>query len=154
MSEENADTIRRAYEVWNESGPAAVTDQFWAEDAVYREGSGWPNAGTQRALPGHASHIRHPRQEEVQEAQEAPLGRVSLEEEVQKEEAPLERELPGNPDRNLRLSPQRRPWAAPAGRPGGLSSRHFCAGTLPPVRRPCDSLRGPQGTEVGRGSYS
>jgi len=22
-----------------------VTDQFWAEDAVYREGPGWPNAG-------------------------------------------------------------------------------------------------------------
>jgi ketosteroid isomerase-like protein len=45
MSEENAATIRRAYEVWNESGPAAVTEQFWAEDAVYREGPGWPNAG-------------------------------------------------------------------------------------------------------------
>ena len=45
MSKEDADSIRRAYEVWNESGPAAVTDQFWAEDAVYREGPGWPNAG-------------------------------------------------------------------------------------------------------------
>ena len=45
MSREDADSIRRAYEVWNESGPAAVTDQFWAEDAVYREGPGWPNAG-------------------------------------------------------------------------------------------------------------
>ena len=45
MSEEDADSIRRAYEVWNESGPAAVTDQFWAEDAVYREGPGWPDAG-------------------------------------------------------------------------------------------------------------
>ena len=48
MSEEDADRIRRAYEVWNESGPAAVTDQFWAEDAVYREGPGWPNAGVYR----------------------------------------------------------------------------------------------------------
>ncbi len=48
MSQENADNIRRAYEVWNESGPAAVTDQFWAEDAVYREGPGWPNAGVYR----------------------------------------------------------------------------------------------------------
>ena len=48
MSEENAETIRRAYEVWNESGPAAVTEQFWAEDAVYREGPGWPNAGVYR----------------------------------------------------------------------------------------------------------
>ena len=45
MSQEDADRIRRAYQVWNESGPAAVTDQFWAEDAVYREGPGWPNAG-------------------------------------------------------------------------------------------------------------
>jgi len=45
MSQEDADRIRRAYEVWNESGPAAVTEQFWAEDAVYREGPGWPNAG-------------------------------------------------------------------------------------------------------------
>jgi hypothetical protein len=42
MSEEDANSIRRAYEVWNESGPAAVTEQFWAEDAVYREGPGWP----------------------------------------------------------------------------------------------------------------
>jgi ketosteroid isomerase-like protein len=45
MSEEDAATIRRAYEVWNESGPAAVTEQFYAEDAVYREGPGWPGAG-------------------------------------------------------------------------------------------------------------
>ncbi len=45
MSREDADRIRRAYEVWNESGPAAVTVRFWAEDAVYREGPGWPNAG-------------------------------------------------------------------------------------------------------------
>jgi ketosteroid isomerase-like protein len=48
VSRENAETIRRAYEVWNESGPAAVTEQFWAEDAVYREGPGWPNAGVYR----------------------------------------------------------------------------------------------------------
>jgi ketosteroid isomerase-like protein len=48
MSQEDADSIRRAHEVWNESGPAAVTDQFWAEDAVYREGPGWPNAGLYR----------------------------------------------------------------------------------------------------------
>lgn len=37
-----------AYEVWNESGPAAVANQFWAEDAVYREGLGWPDAGISR----------------------------------------------------------------------------------------------------------
>ena len=48
MSRADADRIRRAYEVWNESGPAAVTDQFWAEDAVYREGPGWPDAGVYR----------------------------------------------------------------------------------------------------------
>lgn len=48
MSQENVDRIRRAYEVWNESGPVAVTDEFWAEDAVYREGPGWPNAGVYR----------------------------------------------------------------------------------------------------------
>jgi ketosteroid isomerase-like protein len=42
---EDAALIRRAYEVWNESGPAAVTEQFWAEDAVYREAPGWPDAG-------------------------------------------------------------------------------------------------------------
>jgi ketosteroid isomerase-like protein len=50
MSEENVDRIRRAYEVWNESGPAAVTDQFWAEDSVYREGPGWPDAPTSAAM--------------------------------------------------------------------------------------------------------
>ncbi len=48
MSRQDADTIRRAYQVWNESGPAAVTEQFWAEDAIYREGPGWPDAGVYR----------------------------------------------------------------------------------------------------------
>jgi ketosteroid isomerase-like protein len=48
MSQEDAATIRRAYEVWNESGPAAVIERFWAEDAVYREGPGWPDAGVFR----------------------------------------------------------------------------------------------------------
>ena len=49
MSQEDADKVRRAYEVWNESGPAAVTEQFWAEDAVYREAwLGSPNAGVHR----------------------------------------------------------------------------------------------------------
>ena len=41
----DAATVRRAFEVWNESGPAAVIDRFWAEDAVYREGPGWPEPG-------------------------------------------------------------------------------------------------------------
>ena len=45
MSQEDAAKVRRAFEVWNESGPAAVIDQFWAEDAVYREGPGWAEPG-------------------------------------------------------------------------------------------------------------
>ena len=45
MSHQDAATVRRAFEVWNESGPAAVIDQFWAEDAVYREGPGWAEPG-------------------------------------------------------------------------------------------------------------
>ena len=45
MSQEDAVKVRRAFEVWNESGPAAVIDQFWAEDAVYREGPGWAEPG-------------------------------------------------------------------------------------------------------------
>src|SRR5215216_3616346 len=48
MSQEDAERIRRAYEVWSESGPVAVTEEFWAEDAVYREGPGWPDAGVYR----------------------------------------------------------------------------------------------------------
>jgi ketosteroid isomerase-like protein len=58
MSQENVDTIRRAYEVWNESGPAAVTEQFWAEDAVYREGPGWPNAGVYRGRGAALARMR------------------------------------------------------------------------------------------------
>ena len=37
--------LRRAFEVWNESGPEALVERFWAEDAVYREGPGWPDGG-------------------------------------------------------------------------------------------------------------
>ena len=48
MSQEDASAIRRAFAVWNESGPDAVVEQFWAEDAVYREGPGWPDAGVFR----------------------------------------------------------------------------------------------------------
>ena len=58
MSQENAERIRRAYEVWNESGPAAVTEQFWAEDAVYREGPGWPNAGVYRGRAAALARMR------------------------------------------------------------------------------------------------
>jgi ketosteroid isomerase-like protein len=55
---QDADSIRRAYEVWNESGPEAVTQQFWAEDAVYREGPGWPNAGVYRGRDAALARMR------------------------------------------------------------------------------------------------
>jgi ketosteroid isomerase-like protein len=58
MSEADAERIRRAYEVWNESGPGAVTDQFWAEDAVYREGPGWPDAGVYRGRAAALERMR------------------------------------------------------------------------------------------------
>jgi ketosteroid isomerase-like protein len=58
MSREDVDTVRRAYEVWNESGPAAVTEQFWAEDAVYREGPGWPDAGVYRGRAAALERMR------------------------------------------------------------------------------------------------
>jgi ketosteroid isomerase-like protein len=48
MSQEDADRLRRAYQVWNEAGPAAVIEEFYAEDAVYREAPGWPEAGVFR----------------------------------------------------------------------------------------------------------
>ena len=50
MSRENAEIIRRAYEIWNESGPAAVTEQFWAEDAVYREARAGRTPGSTGAV--------------------------------------------------------------------------------------------------------
>ena len=46
MSQEDADKIRRAYEVWNASGPEAVTSEFWAEDAIYREAPAGPMRGS------------------------------------------------------------------------------------------------------------
>ena len=58
MSPEDAEVIRRAYEVWNESGPAAVTERFWAEDAVYREGPGWPEAGVYRGRAAALERMR------------------------------------------------------------------------------------------------
>jgi ketosteroid isomerase-like protein len=53
-----AATVRHAFEVWNESGPAAVIDRFWAEDAVYREGPGWPNAGVFRGRAAALERIQ------------------------------------------------------------------------------------------------
>jgi ketosteroid isomerase-like protein len=58
MWEEDADRIREAYEVWNKSGPAAVTNKFWAEDAVYREGPGWPDAGVYRGRAAALERMR------------------------------------------------------------------------------------------------
>jgi len=58
MSQEDADRIRRAYGVWNESGPAAVIEQFWADDAVYREGPGWPDAGVYRGRAAALERMR------------------------------------------------------------------------------------------------
>jgi ketosteroid isomerase-like protein len=58
MSEDDAATIRRAYETWNESGPAAVMERFGAEDAVYREGPGWPDAGVFRGRDAALDRIQ------------------------------------------------------------------------------------------------
>jgi ketosteroid isomerase-like protein len=45
VSQADADTIRRAFETWNEEGAEAVVERYWTEDAVYREMPGWPDAG-------------------------------------------------------------------------------------------------------------
>jgi ketosteroid isomerase-like protein len=58
MSGNDADRIRRAYEVWNESGPAAVVERFWAEDAVYREGPGWPDATVYEGRGAALAHMQ------------------------------------------------------------------------------------------------
>ena len=58
MSEEDAKIIRRAYEVWNESGPAAVTEHFWAEDAIYRERPGQPGAQVYRGRDAALARMR------------------------------------------------------------------------------------------------
>jgi ketosteroid isomerase-like protein len=48
VSQADADTIRRAFETWNEEGAEAVVERFWTEDAVYREMPGWRDAGVFR----------------------------------------------------------------------------------------------------------
>jgi ketosteroid isomerase-like protein len=58
MPGEDAERIRRAYEVWNESGPEALTEEFWAEDVVYREGPGWPNAGVYEGRAAALTRMR------------------------------------------------------------------------------------------------
>jgi ketosteroid isomerase-like protein len=82
MSQEDAATIRRAYEVWNESGPASVIEQFWAEDAVYREGPGWPDAGVFRGRRAALERMRSlvelvgPIEVRIDDLIELPDGRV------------------------------------------------------------------------------
>jgi ketosteroid isomerase-like protein len=58
MSQADAAIVRSAYEVWNKSGPAAVIERFWAEDAVYREGPGWPDAGVYRGRAAALDRMR------------------------------------------------------------------------------------------------
>jgi ketosteroid isomerase-like protein len=45
VSGSDEDMLRRAFDVWNEEGAEAVVERFWADDAVYREMPGWPDAG-------------------------------------------------------------------------------------------------------------
>jgi ketosteroid isomerase-like protein len=52
------ETLRRAYEVWNEAGPEAVIEGFYAEDAVYREGTGWPDAKEYRGRDAVLGRMR------------------------------------------------------------------------------------------------
>ena len=58
MSRVDAERIRRAYDAWNEAGPEAVTERFWAEDVVYREGPGWPDAGVYRGREAALARMR------------------------------------------------------------------------------------------------
>jgi len=58
VPQSDADTIRRAFETWNEEGAEAVVDRFWTEDAVYREMPGWPDAGVFRGRDEVLSRMR------------------------------------------------------------------------------------------------
>jgi ketosteroid isomerase-like protein len=58
MSQENVELIRRTYDVWNESGPAAVTERFWAEDAIYRERLGQPGVQVYRGRDAALGRMR------------------------------------------------------------------------------------------------
>jgi ketosteroid isomerase-like protein len=57
-SQADADTIRRAFETWNEEGAEAVVERFWTEDAVYREMPGWPDAGVFRGRAAVLERMR------------------------------------------------------------------------------------------------
>jgi ketosteroid isomerase-like protein len=58
-SERDADVIRRAFAAWNEGGPEAVVDGFWAPDAVYREMPGWPDAGVFEGRDAVVRRLQH-----------------------------------------------------------------------------------------------
>ena len=58
-SERDADIIRRAFAAWNEGGPEAVVDGFWAPDAVYREMPGWPDAGVFEGRDAVVRRLQH-----------------------------------------------------------------------------------------------
>jgi ketosteroid isomerase-like protein len=56
--ESDADRVRGAFEAWNEFGPEAVVNGFWAEDAVYREMPGWPDGGVFRGRAAALERMR------------------------------------------------------------------------------------------------
>jgi ketosteroid isomerase-like protein len=58
MSRENVETIRRAYEVWNESGPAAVTEHSGRKTPSTAKGPGWPNASVYRGRSAALAHMQ------------------------------------------------------------------------------------------------
>jgi ketosteroid isomerase-like protein len=59
MAQEDADTVRRAFDAWNEEGAEAVVERFWAEDAVYREMPGWSDAGVFRGRDAVLGRLRN-----------------------------------------------------------------------------------------------
>jgi ketosteroid isomerase-like protein len=58
VSQADLDTIRRAFQTWNEEGAQAVVERFWTEDAVYREMPGWPEAGVFRGRDSVLERMR------------------------------------------------------------------------------------------------
>jgi ketosteroid isomerase-like protein len=58
MTQSDADTVRRAFEAWNEEGADAVVERFWTEDAVYSEMPGWSDAGVFRGRDAVLERLR------------------------------------------------------------------------------------------------
>jgi ketosteroid isomerase-like protein len=58
MARSDADTVRRAFEAWNEEGAEAVVERFWTEDAIYREMPGWSDAGVFRGRDAVLGRLR------------------------------------------------------------------------------------------------